>query len=98
MKMFIGVPNIYLYKQPVDFRKSINGLLLLLVEQEMQLSPFSGALFLFCNQQRSRLQVLFWDQTGFCLCYKRLEKYKFRWPRLMCSIKHYFPVSDQFNI
>ncbi|MGI1939436.1 IS66 family insertion sequence element accessory protein TnpB, partial [Shewanella oncorhynchi] len=42
------------HKQPVDFRKSINGLSLL-VEQEMQLSPFSGALFVFCNQQRTRL-------------------------------------------
>lgn len=41
MKMFIDVPKIYLHKQPVDFRKSINGLSLL-VEQEMQLSPFSG--------------------------------------------------------
>jgi len=82
MKMFIDVSKIYLHKQPVDFRKSINGLSLL-VEQEMQLSPFSGALFVFCNQQRTRLKVLYWDQTGFCLWYKRLEKDKFRWPRLM---------------
>ncbi|PAL45840.1 transposase, partial [Acinetobacter baumannii] len=52
MKMFLDVPQVYLHKQPVDFRKSINGLSLL-VEQEMQLSPFSGALFVFCNQQRT---------------------------------------------
>lgn len=38
MKMFLDVPQVYLHKQPVDFRKSINGLSLL-VEQEMQLSP-----------------------------------------------------------
>ena len=82
MKMFIDAPKIYLHKQPVDFRKSINGLSML-VEHEMQQSPFSGALFVFCNQQRTRLKVLYWDQTGFCLWYKRLEKDKFRWPRLM---------------
>lgn len=82
MKMFIDPPKIYLHKQPVDFRKSINGLSLL-VEHEMQQSPFSGALFVFCNQQRTRLKVLYWGQTGFCLWYKRLEKDKFRWPRLM---------------
>ena len=82
MKMFLDVPKVYLHKQPVDFRKSINGLSLL-VEQEMQLSPFSGALFVFCNQQRTRLKVLYWDRTGFCLWYKRLEKDKFRWPRQM---------------
>jgi transposase len=55
----------------------------MLVEHEMQQSPFSGALFEFCNQQRTRLKVLYWDQTGFCLWCKRLEKDKFRWPRLM---------------
>ena len=55
----------------------------LLVEQEMQLSPFSGALFVFCNRQRTRLKVLYWDSTGFCLWYKRLEKDTFHWPRLM---------------
>jgi len=27
------------------------------------------------------LKVLYWDQTGFCLWYKRLEKAKFKWPR-----------------
>ena len=62
MKMFVDTPKIFLHKQPVDFRKSINGLSLL-VEQEMQLSPFSGALFVFCNQQRTRLKVLYWVQT-----------------------------------
>lgn len=82
MKMFIDPPKIYLHKQPVDFRKSINGLSLL-VEQDMQQSPFSGALFVFCNRQRTRLKVLYWDSTGFCLWYKRLEKDTFRWPRLM---------------
>ena len=82
MKMFIDTPKIYLHKQPVDFRKSINGLSLL-VEQEMQHSPFSGALFVFYNRQRTRLKVLYWDSTGFCLWYKRLEKDTFRWPRLM---------------
>ena len=64
--MFIDTPKIYLHKQPVDFRKSINGLSLL-IEHEMQLSSFRGALFVFCNQQRMRLKVLYWDQTSFCL-------------------------------
>lgn len=75
MKMFLDVSKVYLYKQPVDFCKSINSLSLL-VEQDMQFSPlhFSGALFLFCNQPRTRLKVLYWDSTGFCLWCKRLEK------------------------
>ena len=80
MKMFVDPGAIYLHRDAVDFRKSINGLMVI-VEQEMQLSPFAPALFVFCNRNRDRLKVLYWDQTGFCLWYKRLEKEKFKWPR-----------------
>ena len=45
MKMFIEADAIYLHLQPVDFRKAIDGLAMI-VETEMQLSPFSGALIL----------------------------------------------------
>jgi transposase len=80
MKMFVDAGSIYLHRDVVDFRKSINGLMVI-VEQEMQISPFAPALFVFCNRNRDRLKVLYWDQTGFCLWYKRLEKEKFKWPR-----------------
>jgi transposase len=72
--------DIYLHRDVVDFRKSINGLMII-VEQEMQLSPFADALFVFCNRSRDKLKVLYWEKTGFCLWYKRLEKDKFKWPR-----------------
>jgi len=80
MKMFIDVGEIYLHREFVDFRKSINGLVAI-VEQEMQLSPFAEALFVFCNKGRDKVKVVYWDQTGFCLWYKRLEKERFKWPR-----------------
>ena len=79
MKMFVDPDAIYLHREPVDFRKSINGLALI-VEQEMQLSPMSPALFVFCNKNRDRVKALYWDRTGFCLWYKRLEQEKFKWP------------------
>lgn len=44
MKMFVEPPAIYLHKSPVDFRKSINGLSVI-VEDQMKLACFSGALF-----------------------------------------------------
>lgn len=72
-------PAIYLYREYVDFRKSINGLAAL-VESETDLSLGSGALFLFTNKQRDKIKVLYWDKTGFALWYKRLEKAKFKWP------------------
>lgn len=79
VRMFVDSGDIYLHREPVDFRKSINGLVLI-VEQEMDLSPMSSALFVFCNKNRNRVKALYWDRTGFCLWYKRLEKDKFKWP------------------
>lgn len=79
MKMFVDLNEVYLHRDAVDFRKSINGLVSI-VEQEMELSPFADALFVFCNKARDKVKVIYWDQTGFCLWYKRLEKEKFKWP------------------
>lgn len=70
---------IYLHRDPVDFRKSINGLSVI-VEEAMRLSPFDAGLFVFCNRRRDKLKVLYWDSTGFALWYKRLEKDTFKWP------------------
>jgi transposase len=60
-------------------RKAINGLSVI-AQQEMELDPFSGSLFLFCNGNRKILKALYWDRNGFCLWQKRLEKHKFPWP------------------
>lgn len=80
MKMFVEPELIYLHRDSVDFRKSINGLSLL-VEQEMVLDLYSQAMFVFCNKGRDKLKILYWDKTGFALWYKRLEKQKFKWPK-----------------
>lgn len=79
MKMWVDPPDIYLYRDAVDFRKSINGLVLI-VEQELGLSPLAEALYVFCNRSRDKLKLVYWDKTGFALWYKRLEKDKFKWP------------------
>ena len=80
MRLFHDVPAVYLHRDPVDFRKAINGLALI-VEHSMALSPYEPALFLFCNKRRDKIKVLYWDDTGFCLWYKRLDKARFSWPR-----------------
>lgn len=71
---------VYLHRQPVDFRKSINGLVQV-VEHAMRLTPMDRALFVFGARSRDKIKVLYWDQTGFCLWYKRLEKDRFAWPK-----------------
>lgn len=72
--------GIYLHRDRVDFRKSIDGLAAI-VEQEMGLNVFGRHLFIFCDRRRRRLKVLYWDATGFALWYKRLERDRFIWPK-----------------
>lgn len=72
--------SVYLHRDPVDFRKQINGLAEL-VEGEMRLSAFEKSLFVFINRNRSNIKILYWDQNGFCLWQKRLEKDRFVWPK-----------------
>ena len=71
---------VYIYRDVVDFRKSIDGLVAI-VELELELSPFMDAVFVFCNRRRDKLKLVYWDRTGFCLWYKRLDEAKFQWPR-----------------
>lgn len=73
-------PEVYLCRDPVDFRKGINGLAVL-VEQSLELSPFCEQLFVFCNRRRDRVKILYWERSGFCLWQKRLEQARFHWPR-----------------
>lgn len=80
MMQWSSVP-VYVHRLPVDFRKSINGLVVI-VQEAMGVSPFSPSLFVFGNQGRDKIKILYWDKNGFCLWYKRLEKDKFKWPRV----------------
>lgn len=73
--------QVYLYAEPVDMRKAIDGLSAL-VEQEMALSPSMDALFVFCNRGRDKIKLLCWERNGFIVWYKRLEKQRFRWPKV----------------
>jgi transposase len=79
--MFIDLNSVEIYVRPgrTDMRKQINGLSIL-VQEELKLNPFCGALFVFCNARRHLLKILYWDRSGFALWLKRLEKEKFPWP------------------
>ena len=72
--------EVYLYREPVDMRKSVNGLAIL-VEAGLQLNPFSTHLFAFTNRGRDKIKILYWESSGFVLWYKRLEQARFIWPQ-----------------
>lgn len=77
--------KVYVAIGATDMRKSINGLSLL-VEEHFQLDLFSGSLFAFCNRNRNRVKILYWDRNGFCLWLKRLEQDVFRWPETEAEV------------
>lgn len=72
--------KIYLSVQPVDARKSFDGLAAL-VEAEFGLEPMSGHLFVFLNRRGHVAQMIFWDRNGFCIVKKRLEAGTFKLAR-----------------
>lgn len=78
----IDLKQVYLCREFVDMRKSINGLSLL-VESVLNHDSFSGNLFVFCNKKRDKLKMLYWERNGYVLWYKRLEKDRFKWPKKM---------------
>jgi transposase len=71
--------RILAYSEPVDMRKSFNGLVGL-VQNVLQEDPLSGTLFVFFNRRGNYLKLVTWDRTGFCLFAKRLERGRFRLP------------------
>ena len=72
--------RVYIAAEPADFRKQINGLSLI-VQEVLELDPFSAHLFVFTNKGRDKLKLLYWHHNGFVLLYKRLERGRFVWPR-----------------
>jgi len=72
--------KVYLHRDAVDFRKSINGLSVL-VEQALKLDPFAACVYGFRNRRADRIKLLLYDRTGFWLLMKRLETDRFVWPR-----------------
>ena len=74
-----------------DMRKSINSLSILV--DCLDLNPFSGHLFVFCNRRKTMLKILYWDRNGFCLWHKRLEKHRFSWPASVGAVMEIEPRS-----
>jgi transposase len=80
MKSIFEFKNLYVHRAPVDMRKNINGLAAI-VEAEMKLDLRAPSLFIFCNQRRTHMKMIYFDRSGFALWLKRLEESKFPWPK-----------------
>jgi transposase len=69
--------RIFAATAPVDFRKAHDGLVAI-VRDCFREDPFDGSLFVFFNKKCDRIKLLLWDENGFWLHYKRLERGTFK--------------------
>ena len=69
----------YLYRGRTDMRKGIDSLCGM-VRNELGKDPLSGELFIFFCRPRRRVKILLWDEDGFALYQKRLERGTFEMP------------------
>jgi len=69
--------RVFLWTNPVDMRKGFDGLGSIVSKQH---DLFEGDLFVFVGRRRDRCKVLFWQQGGFVLIYKRLDRGRFQLP------------------
>lgn len=67
--------RIFVALEPTDMRKGIDGLSSLV--RHYGEDVFGGHLFVFLSRRRDRLKILAWDNGGFVVYYKRLEKGRF---------------------
>jgi transposase len=71
--------RIFVCTQPVDLRKSFDGLARC-TRELLDRDPASGAVFLFTGKRGSSMKALWWDRSGYCILYKRLTRGLFRIP------------------
>ena len=72
VEIFVGL-------DPIDLRWSFDRLAGV-VGERIGLEARSGALFVFFGKRRDAIKVLFFDGTGMCVFYKRLDRGTFRVP------------------
>jgi transposase len=84
----------YLYRGKTDMRKGIDSLSGL-IRNELGKDPLSGELYIFFCGARRRVKLLLWDQDGFALYQKRLERGTFEMPD--GNVAHQSISSEQLN-
>lgn len=71
--------EIFMGLDPIDLRWGFDRLAGIVGERLVR-DARSGALFVFFGKRRDCLKVLFFDGTGMCMFYKRLDAGTFRLP------------------
>ena len=70
--------KVYLAIDPVSMHLSFDRLGGMV--KRLGLDPTTGHLFVFINRPKTHMKVLFYDRSGFCQVYKRLDRGTFEVP------------------
>jgi transposase len=76
VQLTVSDSQLFLADKPVDFRRSIDRLSVIVLEA-LEGQPIEGSIFVFYNNARNKLKILGWHRNGFALIYKRLEPKRF---------------------
>ncbi len=74
-----GNVSVWVATAPVDMRRSFDGLAEH-VRAFLGHDPLCGSMFVFRNKNAQRAKILWWDQDGLAIYYKRLERGTFQFP------------------
>lgn len=87
---------IYLHTEPIDMRKSFDGLFGI-IKNDFQRDVRDGGLFMFLNHRLNRIKLLYWDTDGIAIWMKRLERGCFQRPVRSGDGKHVLVSSAELQ-
>jgi transposase len=85
--------QVFVALEPIDLRYGFERLAGL-VQERMGYEARSGALFVFVGRRRTATKILFFDGTGICLLYKKLDRGTFAWPELPSDGATHVEIDD----
>jgi len=88
--------NYHLYRKETDMRKGFN-LLCGIVINELGRPLTTGDAFIFINKPRTHLKLLVYEQGGFSIFYRRLEKGAFEVPAFNLDAKSMQITADELH-
>jgi transposase len=74
--------DIYVGREPIDLRWGFERLSGAVLER-LGRRPRDGALFVFFGKRRSAMKIFYFDGSGLCIFYKRLDRGTFRLPTFL---------------
>jgi transposase len=85
--------EIYVALEPIDMRLSFDRLSGL-AKERVGYEARSGALFVFFGRRKDSLKVLYFDGSGMCIFYKRLDRGTFKFPEAHRADARHVEVDD----